>query len=110
MKIGELAVHTGVSTDTIRYYEKIGLLPTAARDINNYRQYGSEHVKDLRFIKNCRQVDMTQEEILRLLALATKPSEPCHEINALLDEHIVHVQERIAELEQVESNLARIRE
>lgn len=110
MKIGELAEHTGVSTDTIRYYEKIGLLPAAARDTNNYRQYNSEHVKYLRFIKNCRQLDMAQEEILRLLGLATRPSEPCDEINALLDEHIVHVQQRMQELEQVERILKSIRE
>lgn len=110
MKIGELAEHTGVSADTIRYYEKVGLLPKAARDNNNYRQYNSEHVKYLRFIKNCRQLDMTQEEILRLLNLATHPTEPCNDINALLDEHIVHVQERVAELVQVERILKEIRE
>lgn len=110
MKISELAQMTGVSTDTIRYYEKVGLLPKAARDTNNYRVYSNQHADYLSFIKNCRHLDMTQEEILRLLGLATEPSQPCDEINQLLDEHIVHVQERMQELLQVERLLKDIRQ
>lgn len=110
MKISELAALTDVSTDTIRYYEKIGLLPAAHRDTNNYRMYTQEHVRYLKFVKNCRQLDMTQEEIQRLLALTTAPNEPCHEINALLDEHIKHVQNKIAELKQAEIMLLQVRE
>lgn len=110
MKISDLAQQTGVSSDTIRYYEKIGLLPEPARNLNNYRVYSAEHVKYLRFIKNCRQLDMTQEEIARLLHLAISPFEPCDEINQLLDEHLGHVQERIQELQQVEVVLSKLRE
>ncbi len=110
MKIGELAKETGVSTDTIRYYEKIGILPKAHRDANNYRQYTQQHVSYLQFIKNCRFLDMSQEEIQRLLRLATEPFESCDDINALLDEHILHVQERVKELLKVENMLKEIRQ
>lgn len=109
MKIGELAAQTGVSTDTIRYYEKIGLLPEASRDNNNYRIYSEQHTSYLRFIKNCRQLDMSQEEIHRLLGLATEPLESCDDINFLLDAHILHVQQRVVELLQVEDMLKSIR-
>lgn len=110
MKISDLARQTGVSNDTIRYYEKIGLLPEPSRNSNNYRVYSAQHVKYLHFIKNCRQLDMTQEEIARLLHLAINPFEPCDEINQLLSEHLVHVQERIQELQQVEAVLSKIQE
>lgn len=110
MKIGELSQQTGVSSDTIRYYEKIGLLPEPHRDASNYRRYGEQHIKYLRFIKNCRQLDMAQEEISRLLHLATNPFEPCNEINHLLNEHIQHVHERIQDLQQVAILLSKIRE
>lgn len=110
MKISDLSKLTGVSSDTIRYYEKIGLLPAPRRNENNYRSYTEQHVKYLRFIKNCRQLDMTQEEISRLLHLATNPFEPCNEVNQLLTEHIQHVQERIQDLQQVEALLSTIRE
>lgn len=109
MKIGELAALVGVSTDTVRYYEKVGLLPPANRDNNNYRVYGARHGNYLRFIKNCRNLDMSQEEIYRLLHLATEPLESCDDINGLLDEHILHVQQRMAELVQVEQMLKEIR-
>jgi len=110
MKIGELAAQTGVSTDTIRYYEKIGLLPEANRDNNNYRNYSEQHISYLQFIKNCRRLDMSQDEIYRLLHLATEPLESCDDINALLDAHILHVQQRMAELQQVDEMLKSIRQ
>lgn len=109
MKIGELSLLAGVSTDTIRYYEKVGLLPKAHRDTNNYRQYGGLHANYLRFIKNCRKLDMSQDEIHRLLRLATEPLESCDDINALLDAHILHVQQRVTELLQVKQMLKDIR-
>lgn len=110
MKISQLAQQTGVSADTIRYYEKINLLPQPARGANNYRRYTATHVKYLRFIKNCRQLDMTQEEIHRLLELATQPFEPCTEINQLLDEHLEHVATRIEELLQTQQLLQEVRQ
>ena len=63
MKIGELATLTGCPVETIRYYEREGLLPAPSRSAGNYRQYDTAHVERLSFIRHCRSLDMTQEEI-----------------------------------------------
>src|SRR5690606_9458021 len=68
LKIGELALQTGSSVETIRYYEQQDLLPQAMRSASNYRLYGDEHVKRLQFIRHCRSLDMTLDEIRTLLS------------------------------------------
>ena len=70
MKIGELAQSARCSVETVRYYEKEGLLPAPERGQNNYRIYGTAHVERLRLIRNCRALDMTLEEIRVLLMAA----------------------------------------
>ena len=77
MKIGELAKVAHCSVETIRYYEKEALLPQTARSEGNSRVYGAAHVERLRFIRNCRNLDMSHD---------------------VVDQHIAHVDERIAEL------------
>ena len=67
MKIGELASGTGTPVETIRYYEREGLLPAAARTEGNYRVYGQEHAQRLLFVRRCRSLDMTLQEIRALL-------------------------------------------
>ena len=67
MKIGELATATQTPVDTIRYYEREGLLPAAPRSSGNYRLYRTEHVERLGFIRHCRSLDMTLREIRVLL-------------------------------------------
>lgn len=86
------------TVETVRYYEKPGLLPESARTSGNFRVYGPEHVERLRFIRNCRALDMSQEDIHRLLDLADQPADGCGAINAVFDQHIAHVNERIREL------------
>ncbi|WP_426399199.1 Cd(II)/Pb(II)-responsive transcriptional regulator [Ralstonia sp. R-29] len=98
MKIGELAQRTGISIETIRFYEAQGLLPPPARAANNYRVYTPEHAEQLAFIAKCRSLDMAHTEIRRLLELQANPQASCEEINKLLDEHLRHVEARIAEL------------
>lgn len=110
MKIGELAATAQCTVETIRYYEKEGLLPLAERTGGNYRHYGPAHVERLRFIRNCRALDMTHGEIRTLLALMDKPADSCGAINHLLDDHIGHVDARIAELAQLRQQLAQLRE
>ena len=100
MKIGELAKKAGCQVETVRYYEREGLLPAPARSEGNYRLYGPEHLERLVFIRNCRTLDMTLDEIHRLLALRDLPHESCAGINSLVDEHIEHVQARIDSLQQ----------
>lgn len=110
MKIGELARHTGTQVETIRYYEREGLLPEPARTEGNYRIYGEAHAERLSFIRNCRSLDMTLDEIRVLLRFKDSPSENCGAVNDLLDEHVGHVVNRIRELRQLERQLRGLRD
>lgn len=110
MKIGELATATQTQVETIRYYEREGLLPQAPRSEGNYRIYGPEHTERLDFIRHCRTLDMTLDEIRVLLRFKDSPGEDCGDVNALLDEHIGHVASRIRDLKQLEKQLKALRD
>lgn len=109
MKIGELARATRCSVETVRYYEREGLLPSPARTGGNYRLYGAAHVDRLRFIRHCRSLDMSHDEIRTLLAFRDAPEQRCGEVNALLERHIGHVAGRIDELHALERELKHLR-
>jgi Cd(II)/Pb(II)-responsive transcriptional regulator len=112
MKIGELARATATAVETIRHYEREGLLPPPPRTEGNYRVYGHGEVERLGFIRQCRGLDMSLDEIRRLLALKDAPpadGSDCGEVNALLDEHIGHVAERLRELRQLDKELKALR-
>lgn len=110
MKIGELAKLAGCPVETIRYYERQGLLPAPARSEGNYRLYTLEHQERLVFIRNCRTLDMTLDEIQRLLALRDLPRESCAGVNSLVDEHIEHVEARINSLQALRQQLSELRD
>ncbi len=110
VKIGELATATQTQVETIRYYERAGLLPPTARTGGNYRIYGPGHVERLAFIRHCRSLDMTLDEIRVLLRFKDAPGEDCGDVNALLDEHIGHVAARIRDLRQLEKQLKALRD
>jgi len=109
MKIGDLARATQCPVETVRYYEREGLLSPPTRSSGNYRLYSPPHVDRLRFIRNCRALDMTLDEIRILLTLRDAPERGCDEVNALLEEHIGHVARRIVELRALERELREIR-
>jgi Cd(II)/Pb(II)-responsive transcriptional regulator len=109
LKIGELSRMTGAAVETIRYYEREGLLAAPARSEGNFRLYGSVHLERLQFILNCRSLDMTLDEIRRLLELRDAPSDSCAGVNQLLDGHIGHVTQRIAELHHLQEQLMELR-
>jgi Cd(II)/Pb(II)-responsive transcriptional regulator len=110
MKIGELAQKTLCTVETIRYYEKEGLLPAPSRTTANYRSYNNTHVERLRFIRNCRALDMSHEEVRGLLNLMEQPAGDCTGVNHLLAEHIAHVDVRIAELSHLRLQLDALRQ
>jgi Cd(II)/Pb(II)-responsive transcriptional regulator len=110
MKIGELAALTNTQVETIRFYERENLLDKPDRSEGNYRIYGKAHADRLSFIRHCRGLDMTLNEIRVLLRVKNAPNENCLEVNELLDEHIGHVAERIRELRQLEKQLKSLRE
>lgn len=109
MQIGALAEATGTPVETIRYYERAGLLPPPARGDNNYRQYQPQHAARLAFIRQCRNLDMTLDEIRALIALREAPAADCGAVNDLLDAHIGHVAQRIRELRGLERELKALR-
>lgn len=109
MKIGELAAQTGCRVETIRFYEKVGLLPQPRRNASNYRDYQACHVARLRLIRSCRILDMSHDEIRDLLCAAESASDSCGRVNALLDAHIEHVHQRIQALEHVRTQLMALR-
>ena len=109
MKIGELARQTGCQVETIRYYEREGLLPAPARSRSNYRVYGAAHVERLTFIRHCRALDMALGEIRELLALRDHPERDCTAVNDLIDEHIGHVEARLAQLASLRDALLDLR-
>jgi Cd(II)/Pb(II)-responsive transcriptional regulator len=109
MKIGELARAAGCQVETVRYYEKEGLLPAPSRSESNYRQYGPVHVERLRFIRHCRSLDMAQAEIRALLQAMDAPASTCESVNAAIDRQIGQVEQRIASLRALEQQLRALR-
>ena len=109
MKIGELNRLTGVPVETIRYYEQRKLLPQPERRANNYRYYTEAHADRLGFIRHCRSLDMTLEEIAVLLRVLDTPQASCDTVNQVLDDHIGHVVRRLDELRQLEVQLRELR-
>jgi Cd(II)/Pb(II)-responsive transcriptional regulator len=110
LTIGALARRMQCQTETIRFYEREGLLPAPARSGGNYRLYGQPHLERLAFIRRCRSLDMTLDEIRVLLQLRDKPADNCAEVNAVLDEHIEHVADRIADLRTLQNQLRGLRQ
>ncbi|HYD78745.1 MAG TPA: Cd(II)/Pb(II)-responsive transcriptional regulator [Paucimonas sp.] len=109
LRIGELAKRTGTPVETVRYYEREGLLPRPARSEGNYRLYDAGHAERLQLIRRCRSLDMTLDEIRSLLGFRDAPEENCEAVNSLLDRHIGHVADRIRELQELERELRALR-
>jgi len=109
LKIGELAKLTACSVQTIRYYEKEGLLDSIKRSEGNFRLYDNRAVKQLMFIKHCRSLDITLSEIRQLIELRDFPETTCNNINALVDRHTKQVDLRIEELKELKIQLKILR-
>ncbi|WP_377154956.1 Cd(II)/Pb(II)-responsive transcriptional regulator [Roseateles sp. UC29_93] len=109
MKIGELSSAASTPIETIRFYEREGLLPAPARTSGNFRIYEAGHLDRLQMIRYCRSLDMSLDEVRVLLRFRDEPAAACGDVNALLDEHIGHVSKRIAELRLLEEQLLDLR-
>ena len=105
MRIGELARQAGVDVQTVRYYEREGLLEAPARTGSGYRAYGPEHLERLNFVRHCRALDMPLAEIKRLIHLSTDKTVSCDEVNALVRVHLGRVQAKRRSLEELEKQL-----
>lgn len=109
MRIGELARRADCPVETVRYYEKEKLLPAPRRSGANYRDYGPSHLERLAFVRRCRALDMSLPEIRALIDAIERPGPDCAPVDALLDDHIGHVAERIADLTALKKELDAIR-
>ena len=109
MRIGQLARSVGVDTQTIRFYEREGLLPPPDRQDNGYRIYTERHVERLAFIRRCRILELSLAEIHELQCYQGTPHQPCRAINILLDDHIAHVRSQITDLQVLEKQLVSLR-
>ena len=102
--IGALAREAGVNVETIRYYQRRGLVPEPARPMGSIRNYAPEHVQRLRFIKRAQQLGFSLEEVGELLSL--EDGLHCHEVEKIAGQKLAIVRERIAQLVMIESALA----
>jgi len=110
VKIGEFAGEGGCDVQTVRFYEREGLLEKPPRDASGYRYYGQRHVTQLRFIRHLRTLDIPLPEVRQLLEFAARPDDPsCGQVNDLLDTHIGLVKQRIQALKALEKQLAALR-
>lgn len=109
MKIGKLSKLSDCSIQTIRYYEKEGLIDTPQRSEGNFRLYNELALSRLKFIRRCRTLDITLAEIRQLLDLQQSPSEPCGHINDMIDHHIIDVKNKIEELKALKHELQDLR-
>lgn len=100
--IGALSGRSGVHIETVRYYEKIGIMPAPARSAGGYRIYGTDHVRRLHFIRRGRELGFSLDELRGLLHLVDGQTYTCREVHALTVEHLAAIRQKIADLQRLE--------
>lgn len=108
MKIGELARKAGSNSETVRYYERIGLLPRPGRTDSNYRDYSQGDVQRLSFIRHARGLGFELADIRSLIDLAEHPERDCGEADSIASRHLEAVETKIAQLGKLRSELGRM--
>jgi DNA-binding transcriptional MerR regulator len=108
MKIGELASATATKVETVRYYEKIGLLLPPARTSANYRAYGSDHLARLSFIRRARDLGFTLEAVRELLTLSDDKSQSCEAVDGIARVHLTEIDRKVRDLKSLRSELSRV--
>lgn len=103
--IGHLSRKTGCKVTTIRYYEKIGLLPEPRRSAGNTRIYDHRHLDRLAFIRHCRELGFTQGAVRELLDLTNQPDQSCTAVTTIANTHLETINQRIAKLAVLKSEL-----
>jgi MerR family mercuric resistance operon transcriptional regulator len=100
--IGVLSRRTGCKVETIRYYERIGLLPAPSRSAGGHRLYGEDHLKRLTFIRRGRELGFSLDDIRGLLGLVDGGAYTCAEVKAVTLEHLGEVRRKLADLRRLE--------
>ena len=102
MLIGEMSKLTGCNIETIRYYERIGVMPAPARSAGGHRTYAVEHLKRLTFIRRSRELGFTLKQVRGLLAMVDGGDFTCDEIKEITTGHMGDVRRKIADLRRLE--------
>jgi Cu(I)-responsive transcriptional regulator len=105
LRVGDLAKATDTKVETIRWYEKVGILPTPARTAGNYRAYGPEHLSRLSFVRRGRDLGFTLDEVRALLELADQRDRDCGEVDAIARQHLADVERKIVDLQKLAAEL-----
>ena len=108
LTIGQLARQSGVKVPTIRFYEQIGLLPPPPRSEGNQRRYGREAVQRLQFVRHCRELGFSLDDIREMILLDADPDLPCSAIHGIAESQLAAVRARISRLKSLERELTRI--
>ena len=108
LTIGGLSKETGVKVVTIRFYEKIGVLTTPNRTAANYRIYSQGHVRRLHFVRRCRDLGFSLDQVLDFLRLSSDNSSSCAKICRIAERHLQDVERKLADLRRLASELRRV--
>ena len=108
MKIGDLAKQTGCPVETIRYYEREGILPAADRTDSNYRDYSGNHLAALTFVRRARQLGFSMAQVRELLALSHHDDNPCEDVDRLVQQQLAEVERKISDLMALREELGRM--
>jgi Predicted transcriptional regulators len=108
MTIGHLARETGTKVETVRFYEKSGLLPAPSRTEGNYRSYDEAHLKRLSFIRRARDLGFSLDEVRALLALSDDRERSCVAIDEIAKAHRIDIERKIADLQSMKAELDRM--
>jgi len=104
--IGDLSAQSGVKVPTIRYYEQIGLIDVPSRTEGNQRRYGAPELDRLRFIAHARDMGFAMESLKSMLSLAARKDAPCARVDAIVEQHLAEVDQRIDQLTRLRGELA----
>ena len=110
MQIGQLAKSTDTTAETIRYYEREGLLSAPLRGANGYRDYADAHVQRLRFIRRCRVLELSLADIKKLLAIQDQPQAPCSEVDRLIAKQRQEIRSKLGVLRHRDRELKQLAE
>ena len=108
LSIGDLAVLAGTKVETIRYYEKIGVLPPPARTSGNHRVYTQAHADRLAFVRHSRELGFPIDSIRTMLTMTDDPGRSCATVDAIARDHLAAVRSRITRLQALEAELTRM--
>jgi MerR family mercuric resistance operon transcriptional regulator len=104
--IGEIAELTGVNLETIRYFEKIGLIGAADRSAGGHRQFTAEHAERLQFIRHARDMGFSQDDVRALLGLSDGSLTSCGQVKLIAERHLAQIRQRIGRMKRLERLLA----